>query len=131
MPEYLRIDDIEKQNKGVVTQVDKDLKPIILKNGFVYSHARTEGVRGQYLSTHSTMQSWRGEHDSEESHVRYFLQNLAIHSFQNCLHAAQCSQKYSQQLYETLGKHCLKFVSLEHAETAFMMCKNVGMVYSI
>ena len=30
-----------------------------------------------------------------------------------------------------MGKQCLKFLELSSAESAFQMCKNVGMVYSI
>jgi len=30
----------------VITYIDKDLKPIIVKGGFVYSYARAEGIRG-------------------------------------------------------------------------------------
>lgn len=73
LPEYLKLDQIDKQRPGVVTYYDRDLKPIILKGGFVYSHARADGVRGQYLSTHSYMSNWRGESDTDEGHLRYFL----------------------------------------------------------
>jgi len=61
LPEYLKLDEVDKTKPGVVTYVDKDLKPIILKGGFVYSHARTDGIRGQYLATHSYITSWRGQ----------------------------------------------------------------------
>lgn len=40
LPEYLKLDDVEKTTAGVITYVDRDLKPLILKSGFVYSHAR-------------------------------------------------------------------------------------------
>lgn len=53
LPEYLKIEEVDKQKPGVVTFVDRDLKPIILKAGFVYSHARSDGIRGQFLQTHS------------------------------------------------------------------------------
>lgn len=53
LPEYLKLDEVDKNKQGVVTFVDRDLKPIILKNGFVYSYARQDGIRGQYLATHS------------------------------------------------------------------------------
>jgi hypothetical protein len=73
LPEYLKLDEVDKSKPGVVTYLDKDLKPIILKGGFLYSHARTDGVRGQYLTTHSYQSSWRGNADSDEGHLRYFL----------------------------------------------------------
>lgn len=73
LAEYLKIEEIEKNKPGVITYVDKDLKPIILRGGFVFSHARTDGIRGQYLTTHSYINSWRGIHDSDEGHLRFFL----------------------------------------------------------
>ena len=53
LPEYLKIEEVDKNKAGVITYVDRDLKPFILKNGFVYSHAKSDGIRGQYLQTHS------------------------------------------------------------------------------
>jgi len=131
LPEYLKIDEVDKQKPGVVTYIDKDLKPIILKSGFVYSHARTDGIRGQYLTTHSYMNSWRGDNDTDEGNLRYFLQNIASHRYQDCMEVARVSKKFSQQFFEVIGKQCLKYVDLKRAEIAFQMCKNVGMVYSI
>ena len=46
LAEYLKLDEVDKNKAGVITFVDKDLKPIILKSGFVYSHARVDGIRG-------------------------------------------------------------------------------------
>lgn len=46
LPEYLKLDEVDKQKPGVVTFLDKDLKPIILKRGYVYSYARSDGIRG-------------------------------------------------------------------------------------
>lgn len=46
LPEYLKLDEVDKNKPGVITYVDKDLKPIILKGGFLYSHAKTDGIRG-------------------------------------------------------------------------------------
>jgi WD repeat-containing protein 19 len=38
---------------------------------------------------------------------------------------------FSQQFFEALGKYCLRYLELHFAESAFQMCKNVGMVFSI
>jgi len=46
LPEYLKLEEIDKNKLGVITIIDKDLKPLILKGGYVYSHARTDGIRG-------------------------------------------------------------------------------------
>jgi hypothetical protein len=47
------------------------------------------------------------------------------------MEVARICTKFSQQFFEIIGKHCLRYIELELAETAFQMCKNVGMVYSI
>lgn len=96
LPEYLKLDEVDKQKPGVITYIDKDLKPIILKGGFVYSYARSDGIRGQYLTTHSYINSWRAQNDTDEGHLRYFLQNLAAHRFSDCMEVARTSQKFSQ-----------------------------------
>lgn len=44
---------------------------------------------------------------------------------------AKVCNKYSTQLFDCLGKQCLKHLELSFAETAFQMCRNVGMVYTI
>jgi hypothetical protein len=49
LPEYLKLEEVEKNKAGVVTYVDKDLKPLILKGGHVYSHSRSDGIRSQFL----------------------------------------------------------------------------------
>jgi hypothetical protein len=60
LPEYLKLEEVEKNKAGIVTYLDRDLKPLILKNGFVFSSAASDGIRGQYLQTHSTLNSWKG-----------------------------------------------------------------------
>lgn len=54
-----------------------------------------------------------------------------IHRYTQCMDAARTCVRYSQQFFEVLGKTCLKYLELQSAESAFQMCKNVGMVYSI
>lgn len=46
LPEYLKLDEVNTNKPGLVTYLDKDLKPLILKKGFVYSYARSDGIRG-------------------------------------------------------------------------------------
>jgi len=95
LPEYLKLDEVDKPKPGVITYIDNGLKPIILKGGFVYSYARADGIRGQYLTTHSYINSWRSNNDSDEGHLRYFLQNLAAHRYLECVEAARVCTKYS------------------------------------
>jgi len=49
IPEWLKLEEVTTQKPGLVTYIDKDLKPMVLKKGFVYSYARCDGIRGQYL----------------------------------------------------------------------------------
>jgi hypothetical protein len=46
LPEYLKLEEVEKNKAGVVTYLDRDLKPLILKNGFVFSSSGSDGIRG-------------------------------------------------------------------------------------
>lgn len=96
LPEYLKLEEVDKPKPGVVTYIDKDLKPIIMKNGFVYSYARSDGIRGQFLTTHSYIAQWRAQNDSDEGHLRYFLQCLSAHRFSECMEAARISVKFKQ-----------------------------------
>lgn len=78
---FNNMEDIDKNNQGVETQIHRDLTPILLKNGYIYTHSPSEGIHGEYLATHSYISSWRGVSDGEDGHISYFLQNLAIHNF--------------------------------------------------
>jgi len=46
LPEYLRLDEVDKPKAGIVTHIDNDMKPVILKDGYVYSNTRADGIRG-------------------------------------------------------------------------------------
>lgn len=89
LPEWLKLEEVNTNKAGLVTYLDRDLKPLILKNGFVYSHAISEGITGQFLQTHSSINSWRGDQETDEGHLRYFLQCLALNKYQNCINVAK------------------------------------------
>lgn len=123
LPRYNRIEEVFSNAEGVVTKISDDLNPIILKSGYIYSHSKSEGMKGDYLSSHSYISSWRGQNDSEEGHTAYFLQNLAIHRFAQCFEvAAVCDKTLANQMYETLAKFALKNIDIDTAETAFRLC---------
>lgn len=127
-----RIEDVDKTNQGVETKIHRDLLPITLKKGYVYTHSPAEGIRGEFMATHSYMSSWRGSSDTEDGHLNYFLQNMAIQNFAECFNvAAVVEDELAQQMYDSLGKYALKNVELLHAENAYRLSKNVGMVYAI
>jgi hypothetical protein len=46
LPEWLKLEEVNTNKAGIVTYLDRDLKPLILKNGFVYSHAISDGITG-------------------------------------------------------------------------------------
>jgi len=60
LPWYNRIEEVFSNAEGVVTKISDDLNPIILKSGYTYSHSKSEGMKGDYLSSHSYISSWRG-----------------------------------------------------------------------
>ena len=107
----------------------RDCFPDVQKRRYGLLYSRNQTWNWEVCSYGTN--SWRGMHDNDEGHLRYFLQSLALHKFQNCVEVGKCCLKYSMQFFECLGKQCLKYLELVFAETAFQMCKNVGMVYSI
>lgn len=126
IPRYNSMEDLNKNITGVETKINKDLSPVMLKNGYLYTHSPSEGLRGEYLSTHAYVGS------DEEGKIANFLQNMAIHRFTQCFRIAEeMSEEVSQQMYEAIGKYALRHVELTHAENAFRLNKNVGMVYAI
>jgi len=129
LPEYTTFNEIETHAEGNVTPISPETKPVMLKSGYVFCHSK-EGLKGMYLPTHSVIETWR-DTDGEENHLRYYLQNIALNQFESCFKVAALLPKYSYQLYEILGKQCLKHLELDCAERAYQLCKNPGMVLAI
>ena len=126
IPRYASIEDLDKNLPGVETKISKDISPVLLRNGYCFTHSPVEGLRGEYLSTHAYVSS------DKDGKIANFLQNMAIHRFSECFKIAeQVDDELSQTMYEALGKYALKQVELTHAENAFRLNKNVGMVYAI
>jgi WD repeat-containing protein 19 len=67
--------------------------------------------------------------DNKEGHFRYFLQNLSLNKFNNCLVASVYLD--SPAIYESLGRRALAFVELDVALKAFQLAKNLSMVLMI
>lgn len=119
---FNKIEDVDLNTQGVETKIHRDLTPILLKRGYIYAHSPAEGIRGEYLATHSYISSWRGANDSEDGNLTYFLQNMAVQNFKECFNvAAIVNEELGQQMYEALGKYALKHVELLHAENAFRL----------
>jgi WD repeat-containing protein 19 len=95
----------------------------------MFTHSK-EGMKGMYLPTHSVIETWR-ETDTEETHLRYYMQNIALKRFKDCFRVIPLVRKYAAQLYELLGRQCLKHLELELAERAYQLCRNPGMVLAI
>ncbi len=129
LPEFTTFEEIETHSAGNVTYIAPENQPVLLKNGYLFHHSK-EGLKGMYLPTHSVIESWR-EDDPEEAHLRYYLQNIALNRFEACFKVAKLCVKYSAQLYEILGRECLKHLELGFAERAYQLCKNPGMVLAI
>ena len=86
-------------------------------------------VQGQYLASHSYLPLWKGKNDSPEGHFRYFLQNLSLNKFSNCLVAA--GYLGENELFDILGRRCLEHLELDIAERSYQNAKNLSMVLTI
>lgn len=129
LPEYINFNEIETNAEGNVVPLSSEVKPVMLKNGYMFTHSK-EGMKGMYLPTHSVIETWR-ESDTEETHLRYYMQNIALKRFKDCFRVIPLLPRYAVQLYEILGKQCLKHLELDSAERAYQLCKNPGMVLAI
>jgi WD repeat-containing protein 19 len=126
IPRYNSLEDLDKNITGVETIISKDLTPVLLRNGYIFTHSPADGIRGEYLTTHAYIGT------DQDGLISTFLQYLAVHRFGECFKIIlKLDEKLGLQMYEALGKYALKHVELGHAENAFRQCKNVGMVYSI
>lgn len=70
--EYLKLGDIGQLAQGVETPLHAELKPLLVKNGYVYCQSSSEKIMGATLTSHSYLRLWPGENDSEEGHFRFF-----------------------------------------------------------
>ena len=86
-------------------------------------------IQGQYIATHSYLPLWKGKSDSKEGNFRYFLQNLALKKFSNCLKSTEYLDEPS--LYEILGRQCLEHLELDLAHRCYQKAQNLSVVLTI
>ena len=128
--ELLSIEDLDRNTRDSVTMLDKGNKPLLVNKGVVFCHSESTGtVKGNFLSSHTYLNQWRGKSDTPEGHYKYFLQCLVLKRFNQCYHVAE--KLGGVKIPEILGKIALQNLDLEVAERAYQLSKNVGMVYSI
>ena len=89
VPDYSKIEEVENNSMGSIAKLESGMKPLIIKNGYLFCLSKTEGLKGFYLPTHSAIENWKGTLDSEENHIRCFLQAIALNRFQTCLNVAK------------------------------------------
>jgi len=128
--ELLSVEDLDTKIRESVTIIEKGQKPLVLFNGALFCHNQVQGnVKGNFLSSHTYINQWRGRSDSQEGHYRYFLQSLSLKRFQQCFNVSE--KLGGVKIPEILGKLSLENLDLETAEKAYQLSKNVGMVYAI
>lgn len=87
--ELLSIEDLKKKSLPPITTIlDREVKPMILSNGYLHCFTQMGNIQGQYLASHSHISNWKGSDDNVEGHYRYFLQNLMLNRYSHCLEAA-------------------------------------------
>lgn len=127
--ELLSIEDLKKSLPPIITLLDKDVKPLILSNGYLHCFTQMGNVQGQYLASHSYIPSWKGSEDSTEGNYRFFLQNLMLHRYSFCLESAEYLKE--NYLFEVLGRKCLQALEFNVAIRAFQSANNLSMVLTI
>ena len=113
----------------IVTSLDKDVKPLILSNGYLHCFTQVGSVQGQYLASHSYIPNWKGDEDTTEGNYRFFLQNLMLHRYSFCLEAAGFLKE--NYLFESLGRKCLQALEFNVALRSFQSANNLSMVLTI
>jgi WD repeat-containing protein 19 len=81
------------------------------------------------LASHTFLENYKFENDSQEGHLRYFFQNLSLKRFSNALVAAKFLNIYN--VYEGLARKALENLDLDIALKTFQMGKNLSMVLTI
>ena len=122
--------DIFDAKTPFITKLDKGLKPMIVTDGYLFSLTPGGTIQGNYLASHSYLPLYKGHEDSNEGHLRYFLQNLALRRFSYCLVAASFIDN-NEELYEALvsalGRKALENLELELAYTCYQRLQNLSM----
>lgn len=125
----LSIDDLKKNLSPIITLLDKDVKPLIVSNGYLHCFTQLGSVQGQYLASHSYVPNWKGGEDTTEGNYRFFLQNLMLNRYSFCLEAAGYLKE--NYLFEALGRKCLQALEFNVALRAFQSANNLSMVLTI
>ncbi|EGR31945.1 WD repeat protein [Ichthyophthirius multifiliis] len=127
--ELLAIEQIKQPGQPVLTILERGIKPIALTNGYLKCFTANGTIAGQSLTSHSYLNNYKGAEDTEQGQYRYFLQNLQLHKYNNCLLAACILDNIT--LYNELGRRALEFVDLKVALKAFQLAGNLSMVMTI
>ena len=107
--------------------------PFFVSNGFLfYYNKQTKSIKGANLVSHYWLNNWREDKDSEDSHKKYFMQNLQINNFDRCFLAANYMSDQNKGKYlDLLGKESLKALKIDIAEEAFRLNHNSSLVMLI
>ncbi|EAR82687.2 WD40 repeat protein (macronuclear) [Tetrahymena thermophila SB210] len=127
--ELLAIEDIKNPGPPVQTILDRGVKPLTLSNGLLKCFTPSGSINGQNLTSHSYLGSYKGRDDTDQGHYRFFLQNLQLHKYNNCLIAAQFL--HNAVLYKELGRKALEFVDLDVALKSYQLAGSLSMVMTI
>jgi len=97
----------------VTTILDKGVKPLSVRNGFLRFFTQTGQIQGQHLASHAFLSTYRAENGKIEDHYKYFLKNYALNNFTNCLVAA--TKINNPGIFDLLGRRSLEFINLNIA----------------
>lgn len=126
--EILSIEKLEnEEGDPTVTKVEKNVLALVAGSIYFMSSGGTINLLG--LSSHTFLENYKFENDSQEGHLRYFFQNLSLKRFSAALVAAK--HLNYPNVYEGLGRKALENLDLDVALKAFQMGKFLSMVLTI
>ena len=134
LKEYSYLEDLDDPKiKPITTNLDTNSFPFYLSGGNVhYFEKGNKQIKTITLNSHYWLFNWRENGDSEDGHKKYFIQNLQIGNYKNCMKSAKfLSEKDQKDYYERLGKEALKNLKIEIAEEAFKLSKNTSLALTV
>jgi hypothetical protein len=97
-----------------ITAVERDLKLVqFTAHEAILFSASENGLRRYTLSSHNSLTNWSPE-DDEKSHLRHFLQNLALYDLKEAMKSARKLDNY--EVWKVFNKVALNTVDLDIAE---------------
>jgi WD repeat-containing protein 19 len=126
------LEDLEKKMNPYNQKLEAGVFPFYLNKGYIYYFVKnTKEIKGVFLQSHFWIYNWRDQGENEDGHKKYFIQNLQLGQYWNCMKVADFITENKEQYLEILGKSALKSLNIDVAEEAFRRAKNVSLTLTV